>query len=235
MKSRILVFDIWGDLGHFKKPYTTTSPLSFAFPPRPTIAGIISAIIGLDKTEYADHFTKKNAHIAIRINKPIKKIRISQNLIDTKRAVLFSRIRQRTQIRFEYVKDPGYRIYFQHNDHLLYQRFKTCLQNHESVYTVSLGLSELLANFKFIGEFDLYELENKKPVLLNSVLPIQLSTDFKIETGKAYFSEDMPIEMDKQRVVSQFGKFFYERNGMPVMAKPDKYFKVENGDTILFL
>ncbi|MFB3896899.1 MAG: CRISPR-associated protein Cas5, partial [bacterium] len=30
---KILVFDIWGDLGHFRKFYTTTSPLSFSFPP----------------------------------------------------------------------------------------------------------------------------------------------------------------------------------------------------------
>jgi len=235
MNSRILTFDIWGNLGHFKKPYTTTSPLSFAFPPRPTIAGMISAIIGLDKTEYADHFMKKDANIGLRIISPVKKIRISQNLIDTKRAILFSRIRQRTQIRFEYVKEPGYRIYFQHIDHHLYQRLKTCLQNHESVYTVSLGLSELLANFKFIGEFDLREVENKKPVLLNSVLPIQLSADFTIETGKAYFSEDMPLEMNNQRIVTQFGKVFYERDGKPVKAMPDKYFRIENGDTILFL
>lgn len=50
--NSILVFDLWGDLGHFKKPYTTTSPLSYAFPPRPTVAGIISAIVGLKKEEY---------------------------------------------------------------------------------------------------------------------------------------------------------------------------------------
>ncbi len=41
MNSSVLIFNLWGDLGHFKKPYTTTSPLSFAFPPRPTLAGII--------------------------------------------------------------------------------------------------------------------------------------------------------------------------------------------------
>ncbi|MDI3478645.1 MAG: CRISPR-associated protein Cas5h, partial [Thermoanaerobacterium sp.] len=33
MKS--LIFDIYGDFGHFKKYYTTSSPLTFSFPPPP--------------------------------------------------------------------------------------------------------------------------------------------------------------------------------------------------------
>jgi len=46
---KVLVFDIWGDYGHFRKFYTTTSPLTFSFPPPPTIAGILGAIYGTDK------------------------------------------------------------------------------------------------------------------------------------------------------------------------------------------
>ena len=235
MKNRILVFDIWGDFGHFKKPYTTTSPLSFAFPPRPTIAGMISAIIGLDKTEYLDHFMRKDADIAIKIIRPVKKMRISQNLIDTKRAILFSRIKQRTQIRFEYVKDPGYRVYFLHRDNNIYQQLKSCLENHESVYTVSLGLSELLANFEFVGEFDLHGVKNEDPVFIDSVLPVRFFGDNTLENGKAYLSENIPIEMNRERIVTQFGEVFYERSGKPVKAVPDTYFRIENGDAILFL
>jgi len=35
-----LVFDVKGDLGHFRKFYTTSSPLTFSFPPPPTVRGI---------------------------------------------------------------------------------------------------------------------------------------------------------------------------------------------------
>lgn len=235
MNKRVLIFDIWGDFGHFKKPYTTTSPLSFAFPPRPTIAGMISAIIGLDKAEYAEHFLKSEADIGLRIMKSVKKMRISQNLIDTKKAIRFSRIKQRTQIRFEYIKDPKYRIYFRHKDRTLYNRTKTFLENHESVYTLSLGLSELLANFEWIGDFDLQERDNKRHVLMDSVIPTRLTEDFEIETGKAYFSENIPLEITGDRIVTEFGSVFYEQNGQPVMAKPETYFTTQNGDTFLFL
>ena len=50
MKS--LIFDIYGDFGHFKKYYTTSSPLTFSFPPPPTIKGMLGAIGGISKTEY---------------------------------------------------------------------------------------------------------------------------------------------------------------------------------------
>jgi len=232
--KNVLVFDLWGDLGHFKKPYTTTSPLSFAFPPRPTLAGIISAIIGLGKSEYADSFMKKDANIGLRILKPIKKIRISQNLIDTKTAKLFSRIKQRTQIRIEYVKDPKYRIYFQHMDADLYNHAKKLIETHECVYTVSLGLSELLANFQYIGEFNLERTTSREPVIIHSIVPDR-SIEVEFEAGKEYFSANIPLEMNSKRIVTQFGTVIYERNGNSLLARAECYYKVANGERILFL
>ena len=46
---KVLVFDIWADYGHFRKFYTTTSPLTFSFPAPSTIAGILGAIYGAGK------------------------------------------------------------------------------------------------------------------------------------------------------------------------------------------
>lgn len=46
---KVLAFDIWADYAHFRKFYTTTSPLTFSFPPPPTIAGILGAIYGTEK------------------------------------------------------------------------------------------------------------------------------------------------------------------------------------------
>jgi len=232
--KNVLVFDLWGDLAHFKKPYTTTSPLSFAFPPRPTIAGIISAIIGLGKNEYADSFRKRDANIGLRILNAVKKIRVSQNLIDTKTARFFSRIKQRTQIRIEYIKDPKYRIYFQHTDIDLLNHTKNLLETHECVYTVSLGLSELLADFQYIGEFNLERKTSRDLVEIHSIAPEQ-SIEMEFEEGKEYFSANMPLEMNSNRIVTQFGTVIYERNGKPLLSRAEHYYKVANGERILFL
>lgn len=233
MKS-ILVFDLWGDLGHFKKPYTITSPLSFAFPPRPTLAGIISAIIGLGKNEYADLFPKRDANIGLRILNPVKKMRMSQNLIDTKTAKLFSKIKQRTQIRIEYVKDPKYRIYFHHEDKDIFDRLRSFLKRHESVYTISLGLSELLANFQYIGELGIEKKVSGSLVEVHSIAPdIEIEVEF--EEGKEYFSATIPLEMGSDRIVTEFGTVLYERNGRSLLAKTEVFFELENGDRIFFL
>ncbi|MGB4656082.1 MAG: CRISPR-associated protein Cas5, partial [Bacillota bacterium] len=47
MNSEVTVFEASGPIAMFRKPYTTTSSVSFAFPPPTAIAGMIAAIIGI--------------------------------------------------------------------------------------------------------------------------------------------------------------------------------------------
>lgn len=232
--EKILVFDIWGDYGHFKKYYTTTSPLTFSFPPRPTISGIISAVIGLDRKEYLRYFSVKDAYISLRILNPVTKVRMGQNLIDTKKAKLFSRIKQRTQIRMEYVKDPKYRIYFWHSNEEIYKRLKESIGRHESVYTVSLGLSELIANFSFVGEYGIKTLYPEKIVEIDSVMPSDM-VEISFEPGKEYFSTTMPVEMIEQRIVTKYSDVSYEQKGQKILCKPASYCEIKNGENIIFL
>ena len=85
--ERLLVFDVWGDYAHFRRFYTTTSPLTFPIPPRTAICGLIGAILGLEKTnnEYLKYFKLKDAFIGLRLLKPVKKTIISENFIHTKK------------------------------------------------------------------------------------------------------------------------------------------------------
>ena len=131
---KCLVFDIYGDYGHFRKFYTTSSPLTFSIPPRTSVSGMIAAIIGLDKEEYPKYFSKKSAQIAIGINTPINKGRISYTLIDTKKCrsnkgvTYLNEINGRTQVTFEILKKPSYRIYFCHEDENIFSKVKSYLE-----------------------------------------------------------------------------------------------------------
>lgn len=229
MPERVIVFDVWGDYAHFRKNYSTSSPLTYSFPPRTALSGMLGAIAGLDKTEYFRHFSKDQASIGCRILQPVKKVRIGENLIDTKSASGMHLIKNRTQIRFELVKDPRYRIYFSHTDVQLYERIKELLKSHQSIYTPCLGLSELVCNFEYRGEFGL---KNPGEAFqeIKSVIPgksLLEPPDF--EEGKEYFSEVMPGEMGERREVTEYNEILFERNGKSIKGKAKELWEVENG------
>ena len=85
MKSKAIVFDIWGDYAHFRKIETTTSPLTYFIPTGTALAGLISAMIGLKRDSYYDLFSPENTRLAIRIINPLRKTRINISLMDTSR------------------------------------------------------------------------------------------------------------------------------------------------------
>lgn len=234
MPERVIVFDVWGDYAHFRKNYSTSSPLTYSFPPRTALSGLIGAISGLDKTEYFRHFFKDSAKIGCKILAPVKKVRIGLNLIDTKSAVKMHLIKNRTQIRFEFVKDPKYRVYFSHSDGQFYKNIENHLVDHQSVYTPCLGLSELVCNFAFVGEFGMKR-SGEEVQTIDSVIPGKCLLDTDFEAGNEYFSEVMPCEMGEDRVVTDYSEILFERNGKGIRANAKELWVVENGERIVFL
>lgn len=232
---KCLVFDVWGDFAHYRKFYTTSSPLTFSFPPRTAVAGMIAAILGIDKNEYLKYFTKDKADIAIKIMKPVKKSRISYNLIDTKTAKMMSKIQNRTQVTFEVLKDCGYRIYFTHKDKNLYEKMKEFLKNHKSYYTVCLGLSEYIANFKYIDELEMKEEHSKDYVYIDSVIPFNEDMLIEFEVDREYFKDTVPNEMNEDREVIEYKKVIYERNCNPIKCIVDSFYNIREGENIVFL
>jgi len=79
--------------------YYNISPYIFN-PDQDAVSGIIAAVLGFGKEDYQEHFTKPQAKIAIGIRNPVKKVRISENLINTKKSMNI--IHERTQIRLNF-------------------------------------------------------------------------------------------------------------------------------------
>jgi len=154
---KVVVFDIWADFGHFRVPYTTTSPISFPVPPKPSLYGILGAILGLDKRKYLKYFSEQKWLFSVSIRNPISKMRMVENFINVKVANDFASLdpfkSSRTQIRLELLKNPKYRIYCSSEDPKIYDLYNM-LKNHKTVYSISLGISELLANYDIVGMYE---------------------------------------------------------------------------------
>jgi CRISPR-associated protein Cas5h len=234
--NKILAFDVWGDYGHFRKIYTTTSPLTYSIPTRTSLTGLIGAIAGLDKESYLSYSSKKQEKIAVGLNAQVKKIRMAENLLKTAGGFNdMNNIKNRTQIRFEFLKDPSFRIYFTHSDKELYDNVKNLISEHKCIYTPCLGLSELIASFRYIGEFD-YEIVNSgSEAEIITAIPESKINKINFQDGLEYISEKQPIEMDEDRCVLEYDNVVFERRAGSISASVKEYCRLSNGDNIVFL
>lgn len=246
----IVIFDIWADYGHFKMPYTTTSPMTLPVPPKTTVYGIISAILGFDKHSYLENFQNEICKIAIALKSPYKKTYITENLINSKKEVgvkLFSRyenkpgVNPHTQIKIEFLKDAKFRLYITHENSDILNALNDYLKNHKSKYTVSLGLSECLANFEYIGHFNATpNMKTDKFVEINSILPLNTLTskndlNILVENRK-YLKSRLPLEFSTKRELLKSGDFIFEVSGFTIKARPEIYYSIIklNENIILF-
>lgn len=236
----VIVFDIWGDYGHFKKFHTTASPLTFSFPPPTAVIGIVAAILGIDKEDYWNAFSHDNTRVAVRIINPVKKIRTGINVIETKSAgPMFNRIKQRSQIKYEYLKDAHYRIFFNHDDPGLMDQLRNMLAAHKTVYTLSLGSAQMLAGFSYIGMHKAQELSEENYVSIHSVLPLEenVKTDSKIirlEENRHYTKEVVSTRMNINREVLDYKTVLFDRNAMDIAANVKGTVRVGD-ENVLFM
>jgi CRISPR-associated protein Cas5h len=237
MSRQILIFDIWGDYAHFKKIYATTSALSYAIPPKPTIYGYIGAILGLPKTDnaYLRAFDHKQCLIGLSVLNPIVMKRLGTNLRPT-----LSRTSENPKPTMtEYVYRPKYRLYVSHQDNHRHEQLRDALIEHRSVFTPSLGLAGLVSNFAWIGEITAAAVRSDEAVLIHSVIPRKALLAFDEESLLADQNELIEqsmfaIEMNTAREVTERDDIFLERKGRPIKARVTEYYAIGDANVILF-
>ncbi|NOX36859.1 MAG: type I-B CRISPR-associated protein Cas5 [Calditrichaeota bacterium] len=243
---KTIVFDLWGDWAHFKKFYTTASPLSFHFPPITVLKGILGALLGYDKDPSGEQFylnKLEGLFSAVQIVNPIKTSRMGYNWIETKKAKFLSRIpseKGRYQTIIEVLKDPYYRIYVAHPENKpLMDRLKNLLIHHQCIYTPYLGISEHLANFRFVEETEATPTRGNDYTYIHSIISVENLQNngqlaVQIEEGRAYQRDRIPVAMNAERMVTRYESVIYEMNGNPIKAKPIQYWKLGNGVNLHF-
>jgi CRISPR-associated protein Cas5h len=246
MKDRILVFNIWSDFAHFRRFETTTSPLTYPFPTGTAIAGLLAAMAGLPRDSYYLLFNRNNVEYSIRILNPVKKIVIPTNIVKTDETKSFSYKNLKIQYfnqdvkaptPYEFVKDPKYRIYVRFKNSTLkelYEKLKRLLENHQTIYTPYLGITEMIANFEFIGDFLATPILIKDETIeLHSVARID-SIKILLEEGKRYGRETIPLFMDSDRKILEYCNVVYEVNGNPIKIQSGTAYEVGNENVSFF-
>jgi CRISPR-associated protein Cas5h len=252
--KKVLVFDIESEYGHFRKFNTTTSPLTYSIPTRPAIAGLVGAVLGIEReiwvgkfregtTPVAEILSKQNADIAIQIINPIQKVNMGFNLLDTeKSAASFFNIKQRTQIEYELLKNPKFRIFISLNDDSLFKDLVHRIQNNSSHFTPYLGLSQFTASITFKEVIDVkLSISDDYQELITAISISNLDTKaelpikFDYSQGFKYISDTIPIEMLPNREVVEYAEVIIECTGQKMSVKSNQIYEAMPFGNILFL
>jgi len=248
--KELLIFDIRGEYGHFRKYNTTTSPLTYSIPTRTAIAGILGAILGMEREicdglypegaePVQEFFSKGRSDIALQIMRPVKKENIGFNLINTKTSFYDLTRAGRTQIEFELLKDVHYRIYLSMAYELKFEELSERIQNKRHHFTPYLGLAQFTAQVDFVQQAKASEVSSNGEFaeIITAVNMSKLQDELPVEFQKEYFysANNMPVTMDRNREVLEYSEVLIEKNGKPLRVRVSDYYTIEGVGNILFL
>lgn len=196
----VLVFDVLADLAMFRKSYTTTSQVSYSFPPPTAVAGLLAAITGIDHNA-AEH--SKNAafwkalsgtRIAVAIKNPIRWFSTTINLLKYKSPN--ANLDEHIQSKHQLLKNPCYRIYVK--DGTLYEALKQRLEKREFIFTPYLGTAYALADILYCGEFEEKEIE-ELPTWVDTIIPLYEGVKPDVKKSGPLHREVVPYRMNENR------------------------------------
>lgn len=237
----LIQFSIEGRFAHFLKAEAYCNAMSYPIPPRTVIVGILGAILGLEKdtpqvvlepafisvsgkvpdTHWHRVKMRKDPPTAMPL-KIIKTMKGSQKEQDP------------TLIRQEWLFNPSYTVWVSVPSE--YQQ-KLCMRLKERSWHFgpSLGLSEMIADIKFIDSFDCRKLQEGEYDVESVIRRDQISVD-----TEAVFKEElsillinMPEKVTEERVFSH-ASYLAERKGRPIPVKTCEAYSVSN-KVIMFL
>ncbi|ODN29668.1 type I-B CRISPR-associated protein Cas5b [Fervidobacterium thailandense] len=223
---KALVFQLSGKMAHFRKFYTNSSSLSYYFPPKTAVSGIIAAMLGLQRDSYYDTFSEP-ACITVEILTPLRKKIHVVNYLLVKQPSDIRGTSGGTQVPLEFVtasnfpENLTYNVYFTHQDTSLYNRLKETLQKGLYKYPVYLGITELPASVAFFGEFEFEERNPSGTLEICTPVPIEKVenlTDLMFENINVH-KDKMPVHFTTQRTLKKVTDYIFRPDGQPIRVK----------------
>ena len=231
--ERVVVFDLTGFMAHFRKYYTNTSALTYGFPPRTALMGIIAAMVGWERDSYYETLDRGRFGIGIKV--PTRRLIQTVNYLRTKKEDLLELRRlgrvPGTQTPLEFLlpaaehRSLRFRVFFSHPDATLLEEVAGRLRRGRTYYPLYLGLTECPASAVWVGEVPAGSWEVVPPgsaVSLTTVINVELVEELLLGAGGS------PGRLVRERVPHSFGpgrtlrppaSVIYENDGRPFRAR----------------
>lgn len=217
---RTLAFDIAGEYGLFKKPYSPMSPVSYPLPPPPAVLGMLGALLGFGKHDYLHRLGWESVRIAVAAQAPLRTFRAALNLLQTKDGTdRFFRPRAghntHTQVPCTFLREPRFRILVAGLEPALADDLASILREGQSCYTVTLGLANCLADLTWVGEWDSTVGKGGEHMVATAV-PLSDGVRVHYEEGRRYQRLRIPAVMDASREVRRYQEIVLAEDAQPI-------------------
>ncbi len=234
MQRDFAIFDVTGDMAHFRRQYAITTALTYVVPPRTALCGLVGAILGLSKqdNEYLIPLTDNDAVFGLQVLDRIQTSHVSINLLDTKGSPTFrpKAVNPHTTMRYEVVRRPRYRVFFGHPS--LSEKLVATLRAGETHYTPCLGLAWMLSWFDGKCESARGELVEGDATQRSFVSPIRaddLQAEVQWQNNGVYQRLRMPAEMQPDRLVTRYEHYIIETTGLAIETSLKRYWRLADG------
>jgi len=222
--GRCLSFTVRGPWGHFRRIEGNIVKQTYRIIPRTTVAGLLAAVLGIERDGYYDLFGPDNSVVAIEPIREIRTVNMPMNTLSTAAGNLQSlngrgkisiKLPDPTALRqqhnYEVLVNPAYRIDIALADDQWYTELREMLATGESHYVPSLGLSEHLADIEYHGEFDIEDGPQDDTIEVDSAVPNAVH-DVVLDAGTRCQIEESPAFMEADsggRTTTGFTNYAY--------------------------
>jgi len=247
--DRCLSFTVRGPWGHFRRIEGNIVKQTYRIIPRTTVAGLLAAVLGIERDGYYDLFAPDRSAVAIEPVREIRTVNMPMNTLSTAAGNLQSlngrgkisvKLPDPTTLRqqhnYEVLVDPAYRIDVALADDQRYTKLRETLAAGESHYVPSLGLSEHLADIEYHGEFDIERGPQQDTIAIDSAVPNAVN-DIVLDAGTRCQIEESPAFMETDsggRTTSGFTNYAYNPDAEPLEVANTSAASVD-GRTVVFV
>ena len=203
---KVVVFDVKGQVGHFRRPDTTATHLTYPFIPPTAAKGLVGAILGIE-----DFVTKDM--VGIQLLSEVNMV--SQQMSMLKMGNTFNR-----PTTVQLLINPAYRIYYAGEEYT--DELEKRLKNKQSVYHTYLGSAYGLTTPIYRETMNLenwnsdHEFQTAKTVMHVSAID-----EIKVEEGLYYQrASGFMLEYYGERTFGKSIDFIYEQKGKGIVCKP---------------